>query len=124
VTTTALDAWADSEGWPSIELVKIDVEGGEGAVLPGMTELLERNPGIVVVLEFQADALEAAGEDPVDFLRRLLGVGGRRVELLDERGNRTLEQCENLTKLVRRSRWSPLNLAMWNVGATGSPRPS
>jgi FkbM family methyltransferase len=124
VTTTSLDEWADSEGWPSIDLVKIDVEGGEGAVLPGMTKLLERNPGIVVVLEFQADALEAAGEDPVDFLRRLLGMGGRRVELLDERGNRTLEQCENLTKLVRRSRWSPVNLAMRDMGATSSSRPS
>lgn len=121
VTTTSLDAWADAEGWPPIDLVKMDTEGAEGDVLSGMSELVKRNPNIVVVLELQADALEAAGEDPIDFLRRLLSMSWGRVELLDERGDRALGRRENLIELVRRSRWSPLNLAMWSMAPPADP---
>ncbi len=117
VSTTSLDAWADSEGWPPIDLVKVDAEGSEAAVLAGMAELVKRNPRIVVVLEFQADALEAAGEDPIDFLGRLLSMNWGRVELLDDR--RILSQGDTPAKLTRRSRWSPLNLAVWTVTPRG-----
>jgi FkbM family methyltransferase len=120
VNTTSLDAWADSEGWPPIDLVKVDAEGADGAVLAGMTELVKRNPNIVAVLEFHADALEAAGVDPIDFLRRLLGMSSGRVELLDDRGRRIVSQRDTM-ELVRRSRWSPLNLAVWNVASPGDP---
>ncbi len=119
VSTTSLDAWAASQGWPPVDLVKMDAEGAEGAVLAGMTELVKRNPKIVAILEFQADALEAAGEDPLDFLRRLLGMS-RRIELLDDRTGRVLKR-DCLVELVRRSRWSPLNLAMWNLAPPAGP---
>ncbi|MGD0453144.1 MAG: FkbM family methyltransferase [Solirubrobacteraceae bacterium] len=120
VTTTSLDVWAASEGWPPIGLVKMDAEGAEGGVLAGMSELVERNPDIVVVMEFQADALEAAGEDPLDFLSRLLRMSWGRVELLDDRGGPVLDQGDVLAKLVRRSRWSPLNLAMWKAAPSAA----
>ena len=121
VITTSLDVWADSEGWPSIDLVKMDAEGAEGVVLAGMTELMMRNPNIVVVLEFQADALEAADEDPLDFLRRLLAMTCGHVELLDDRGGRVLGRHDDLERLVRRSRWAPLNLALRDVVAPEDP---
>jgi FkbM family methyltransferase len=114
VDTTSLDAWARSEGWPTIDLLKVDAEGAEGAVLAGMRELVKRNPNIVVVLEFQADALEAAGEEPIDFLRQLLAVTSGHVEVLDDQGRHTVEP-RGLARLTRRSRWSPLNLAIRNL---------
>ncbi len=121
VATTSLDAWAEAKGWPSVDFVKIDTEGAEGAVLAGMANLIKRNPDIVIVLEFQADALEAAGEDPLDFLMRLLEMTSGHVELLKDRGSQALSQSNDLTKLVRLSRWSPLNLAMRNVVVPGDP---
>jgi FkbM family methyltransferase len=111
VSRTSLDTWADSMGWPQVDLVKMDTEGAEATVLAGMTELFERNPSMVVVLELQADALEAASEDPADFVAHLLAARGRRVELLDDRRSRPLTS-RDVTRLVRRSRWSPLNLAI------------
>ncbi|HTC72568.1 MAG TPA: FkbM family methyltransferase [Solirubrobacteraceae bacterium] len=111
VSRTSLDTWADSMGWPQVDLVKMDTEGAEGTVLAGMTELFERNPSMVVVLEFQADALEAAGEDPADFVAHLLAANRQRVELLNDRRSRLLS-LRDVTRLVRRSRWSPLNLAI------------
>jgi FkbM family methyltransferase len=115
VATTSLDAWADASGWPAVDLVKVDAEGAEGSVVDGMTELVKRNPGIVVVLEFQAETLEAAGEDPVDFLGRLLVMTSGHVEVLGDRGYRLLERRETLAKLAQRSRWGPINLAVRNV---------
>jgi FkbM family methyltransferase len=120
VTTTSLDVWAASEGWPPVDLVKVDAEGAEADVLAGMTEVIRRNPTLVTVLEFQADALEAAGEDPLNFLRRLVGMSEGHVELLDDRGHGVLDRDNVLRKLVRRSRWSPLNLAIWSVTAPGN----
>lgn len=121
VTTTSLDVWADSAGWPSIDLVKMDAEGAEGVVLAGMIELTKRNPDLVVVLEFQADALEAADEDPIGFLRGLLAMTSGHVELLDDRGGRFLGRHDDLERLVRRSRWAPLNLALRDVVAPEDP---
>jgi FkbM family methyltransferase len=112
VSTTSLDAWAGYHGWPAVDLVKLDAEGAEGAIVAGMTELVSRNPGIVVVLELQADALEAAGEDPLGFLRALVRMSWERIEVLDDRGGRRPIKDDRLIELVRRSRWSPLNLAL------------
>ncbi|HTA97451.1 MAG TPA: FkbM family methyltransferase [Solirubrobacteraceae bacterium] len=121
VATTSLDTWADTEGWPRIDLVKIDAEGAEAAVLDGMTELIKRNPHVVVVLEFQADALQSAGEEPIEFLRRLLKMASGQVNLLDDGGSRITDQGNNLARLVRRSRWSPLNLTMRKTTTPSDP---
>jgi FkbM family methyltransferase len=120
VTTISLDAWADSEGWPPVDLVKVDAEGAEGAVLGGMTELVKRNPNLVVVVEFQADGLEAAGDDPIDFLMWPQRVGWGRVELLDDRGVRVVD-LRDAMELMRRSRWSPLNLAIRKAPGSTAP---
>jgi FkbM family methyltransferase len=123
VGTTSLDAWARSEGWPTIDLLKVDAEGAEGAILAGMAELVERNPKMVVVLEFQADALEAAGEDPIGFLGRLRAIAPGRVRVLDDGSDGAAIASEDFAKLTRRSRWSPLNLALGDPAAPGDRRP-
>jgi FkbM family methyltransferase len=42
-----------TQGWPSVDFVKIDTEGSEPAVWQGMSRTLARNPGIAVVMEFK-----------------------------------------------------------------------
>lgn len=46
VETTTLDEFLKTETWPSIDLVKMDVEGAESLALSGMKEVARRNPDI------------------------------------------------------------------------------
>jgi FkbM family methyltransferase len=67
VPCTALDAWAAENGWPTVDLVKIDIEGYEVAALKGMKELCDRSPGLVLIIEFNEHALAASGETASSF---------------------------------------------------------
>lgn len=51
------------------DFVKIDVEGAEAAVWGGMQRLLDRNPGVTVLLEFNA----GRGADAAALLRDIAG---------------------------------------------------
>lgn len=75
VPCTTLDAWAEREAWPRIDLVKIDVEGHEVAVLAGMRKLVHRNPGLAVIVELNDRTLAAAGHT-VDAFWDALAVCG------------------------------------------------
>jgi len=58
VPTTTLDAYCDAHDLDTLDLVKIDVEGHEDAVLAGMTGVLDRSPEARVVLEFTFTAYD------------------------------------------------------------------
>lgn len=47
-----------------VDLVKIDVEGGEVEVLRGMERILEENPRIRLLVEWSPQLLTAAGREP------------------------------------------------------------
>lgn len=108
VEVTTLDSWAASAGWPSVDLVKIDVEGAEAGVLAGMRGLVNRNPGMAVILELNTEASGEAGRPPVFTELRKLGFD--RLCVVDERGLRPVEGPADEVRLARRSRWVPLNL--------------
>lgn len=57
--------------WPRVDFMKIDVEGAEEAVWRGMGRTLERNPGIAIVLEYNAGRYA----DPAAFLGRIRSAG-------------------------------------------------
>jgi Methyltransferase FkbM domain len=59
------------------DLIKIDAEGAEPAILAGMQRLLERAPRVQLVLEFRPDVLARAGHDPHAFLTSLVRLGFR-----------------------------------------------
>ena len=67
VTVTTLDRSLPDR----VDLVKIDVEGHEPAVLDGATEVLHRNPGAALLVELNPTAMRAAGADLDELLRRL-----------------------------------------------------
>lgn len=52
VETVSLDEFFADEGWPKVDLVKIDVEGAEVEVLEGMRELTRRNKNLKLIVEF------------------------------------------------------------------------
>jgi hypothetical protein len=69
VRLTNIDALAS--GLDRVDLIKIDAEGGETAIVAGMQELLRTRPP-ALVLEFNA----ARYADPAGFLASLLQVYG------------------------------------------------
>lgn len=67
----------------AVDVVKVDVEGEESAVLRGMARALARsNPHLF--LEFNPITLTAAGAQPDAFLRELCATFGS-IEVIDER---------------------------------------
>ncbi len=55
---TSLDAYFGELGWPSVDLIKMDVEGAELDAMRGMRELSARNPGMKLIFEFHYANLE------------------------------------------------------------------
>ena len=74
VTVTALDAWLDPT--VRVDVVKLDIEGGEVAALRGMRETLSRaGPGLVVFAECNPSMLERSGSSPSELVEVLRGQG-------------------------------------------------
>ena len=73
VDTITLDAFLETQGWPRVDLVKMDVEGSERDVLEGMSQLLERSKGVKLIMEFNPALLRNAGADPIRFLEAPAG---------------------------------------------------
>jgi len=75
VETTTLDSFLASEKWPHINLVKIDVEGAEAAVLDGMAHLMGEYADLKLIIEFNPALLQGGGVAPLEFLERLASPG-------------------------------------------------
>ena len=53
----------DEMDWPLVDLIKMDIQGAEYLALRGMTKLLARSPGCVIVMELWPWGLRRAGSD-------------------------------------------------------------
>ena len=71
VETTTVDAFLAAEGWPTVDLVKVDVEGAEMDVLAGMCQLLDKSRDLKLIIEFSPSLLRGAGASPLLFLGHL-----------------------------------------------------
>jgi FkbM family methyltransferase len=77
VETVSLDEFFAAEGWPSVDFVKIDVEGAERLVLEGMRELSARNPQLKLVMEYGTDLARRARYSGQELANVLLELGFR-----------------------------------------------
>lgn len=71
VESITLDEYFKGREYP-IDIVKMDVEGAEMAVLLGMKTILEKNRNIKIFAEFHAPWIKRAGISPEYFASRLL----------------------------------------------------
>ena len=83
VAATTLDDLLEDEGWPKVDLVKIDVEGAEMLVLEGMTLLPRNSPQVKLVIEYCPFLLQASGVNPIDLLDKITGMDFH-IEFIDE----------------------------------------
>ena len=58
-----------------IDIIKIDAEGSEPLIWNGMQKILEKNPLIKIIAEFAPPSISSIGENPRDFLDRIIGMG-------------------------------------------------
>lgn len=75
VNSVTLDDFAASVGWPTVDVIKMDIEGAEPLAIDGMSELLGRSPHLNLVVEFAPELLRAGGADPTTFLNDLKDLG-------------------------------------------------
>lgn len=64
VPRISLDEFFAKEGWPPVDLVKMDIEGSEKAALEGMKELSDRNSGMRLIMEYALDNIRRAQTSP------------------------------------------------------------
>ena len=64
-----------------IDFIKMDIEGAEGMALEGMKNMLENNPNLKMVIEYQPEMLKKAGTDPKEFLETLKAFGFKSVKV-------------------------------------------
>jgi len=83
VATTTLDTYLEMEGWPNVDLVKIDVEGAETKVLDGMQSLCDRSHDLNLIIEYCPALIRAAGDNPSGLLEKL-GSMNLNVQFVDE----------------------------------------
>lgn len=72
----------------SVSVIKMDIEGAEVKALKGMERVLSRSPEVVMFVECNPRALEAAGDDVTQLLEMLRGFGFH-IAVIDEQA-RTL----------------------------------
>ncbi|HVM18185.1 MAG TPA: FkbM family methyltransferase [Gaiellaceae bacterium] len=85
-----------------VDVVKVDVQGAEAAVLRGMRGVLARSPVRAILTEVWPQGLAAAGDDAAAYLAELQAAGFS-FELVDEEAGRVeaLEPAPLLEALAR-----------------------
>ncbi len=76
-----------------INLIKMDIEGGEGLAIEGMKSLLEKNNSVKLLTEFHTKELRQCGIEPNDFLNNLKQLGFSVYNINEQR--KILEKTSN-----------------------------
>ena len=71
-------------GEAPVDVVKIDVEGHEGAVVEGMLQTVAGSPGVTVILEHSPAQARLAGLDPLAPVARLREAGLQHIYVVRE----------------------------------------
>ena len=92
VETTTLDQFLAEQGWPPVQMVKMDIEGAEPAALEGMAEVLKRCGDLRLIFEYIPRILLRAGQEPRQFLERVNGLGFTIQNVTDDHGVQPLSE--------------------------------
>jgi FkbM family methyltransferase len=98
VSTVALDEALRDEA--RVDIVKIDAEGAEPFILRGMRGVIERSPGIRILMEFAPAHLRRAGIDPAGFLDEIAALGFTFRRIHDETGEPLVVSRDQLVDVL------------------------
>jgi hypothetical protein len=114
VETCTVDDLLRELGVATVDLVKIDVQGHEGHVLAGMTNLLRYAPDITILLEFWPEGLRNAGTRPEDLLGGLEAAG---LNLFELAGKGELKNLDKEAVIARNTGRKYTNIVARRTGA-------
>jgi FkbM family methyltransferase len=77
VASVTLDGFLDEGGVTRVDVIKMDIQGAEGAALRGMSALMRRHRQLKLLIEFWPLGLREAGESPEALLDGLVADGFR-----------------------------------------------
>ena len=103
VRTTPVDDFLATQNIDHVDLVKMDIEGAEIGALRGMRRTIANSPNMILVMEYNPQALKAFGHDPVAALQEVRGMGFSQLDAIEADGRLTSltiqpEKLHNLTK--------------------------
>jgi FkbM family methyltransferase len=104
VEAVTMDSFFETQNWPAVDIVKMNIEGSELFALRGMRELSLRNRALQVVMEFNPMAMTRAGVRREDLSGTLSQLGFRRAHVV-ERG----------LKLIPRGELLPTGSTVYNI---------
>ena len=76
--SVSLDEFFGAQGWPAVDLIKMDIEGAEPLALGGMLEVSRRNEYLKLVVEYNSYHQSKAGVAPEQFFAVLEELGFSR----------------------------------------------
>lgn len=100
VRATTLDEFFRGEGYPKVDVIKMNIEGSEKAAVEGMGELSRRNPGLKLIVEYCPSALEAAATTPGDLFDALLAQGFTDIRAVTQQGLRAIDPRNETSALL------------------------
>jgi FkbM family methyltransferase len=104
VKTRPIDACLADLDIAQVDVVKMDIEGAEIGALRGMTQAIRRSPGLVLVMEYNPQALKAFDFEPAAALDEIRALGFQQVAIIEPDGTPTdlSHDQEALTQLTTR----------------------
>jgi methyltransferase FkbM-like protein len=70
-----LDDLLDRLSIPTVNVIKMDIQGSEALALQGMRKIIQRTPKIKLLCEYWPWGIRATGESPESFLEELTSLG-------------------------------------------------
>lgn len=103
VRTTSVDDFLAAEGISQVDLVKMDIEGAEIGALRGMRRTITNSPNLILLMEYNPQALTAFGHDPIAALTEVQSYGFSQMEAIEENGRLTTltHQVQKLRSLTQ-----------------------
>jgi FkbM family methyltransferase len=102
VRTTPVDDFLAAQGVAQVNLVKMDIEGAEISALRGMKRTIANSPNLILVMEYNPQALKAFGHDPIAALNEVQSFGFSKIKAIEMDGRLTnlTHQPDHLQKLT------------------------